>query len=366
MNFIFTIYHSSHIDLAFKCGASEISIPIEGLSKEGGVSVEEALKLEQLANEKGLTTIFICDKLSEERNFISLCKQIEPLLHKTIVISDIGLAKWLKDHSKIFHLSLEIGSANDDSVQGWIDYFGTACKRVLLNYQIEAKELHPLISKIPCESEILGLGDILMYYSPRELLSFSDQQKKEVSIQSDDAGPSEFKFLQSESGSVMYYSKGFSLLSYIEEFKDSKLSFMRINPRFFDTEMCEVLLKCFTEQDFSDLKKNWPKPLLHGYYGSNKSDSLFVHLPKRKKDENFKIAAEVIDFDENTILIRAMNPIPLGSELRAIDTKKREFIWNLENILDLEQNSLEILEKNKTGLIKRIRTLTTGSFLYFN
>jgi U32 family peptidase len=366
MNFTFTVYNETHFDLALKCKAAEICIPIEGLSKEGGVSVDEALKLENKANQKGLSIVFICDRLIEERSFSTFCEQIKPLLHKTLVISDIGAAKWLKEQKKSFHLSLEIGSANDDSVLGWINYFEPFCKRVVLNYQIEARELHPLISKISCESEILGLGDILMYYSPRELLSFTDQQQKEVSIQSEDAGPSEFKFLQSESGSVMYYSKGFSLLSYISEFTKSSLTSMRINPRFFDQEMCKTLLASFEDQNFNDLKKNWPKPLLHGYYGSNKSDGLFVHLPKRKKDENFEIAAEVIDFDENSILIRAMNSIPLGAELRAIDTKKREFIWNVNNLVDLEQKSLEILKKNETGLIKRIRTLTTGSFIYFN
>ena len=365
MKFNFLIYSASHLELAKSCGASEVTIPIEGLCKEGGVSIEKAEEFIEQAKKYQLDIILNCDQLVEERDFQNITQKLQRILNHKLCISDIGLAKWLNEKSVEFHLNLEIGSANEVSINQWISTFPKSLKRVLLNYQIEAKELHPIISNVQCESEILGLGSILMYYSPRKLLSFQNIDQKELFIQADDAGPSDFKFLEHQSGSVMYYSKDLCLLSYLKEFEESGLSIMRINPRFFNDEMHQILNDCFSNRSFDEIKKQWPIPLLHGYYGGNKSDSVFKHLPKRTKDANYEIAAEVIDFDEKSLLIKAINPIPKGAKLRAIDTKKREFIWNAENLSDLRKNELTILEKNTIGLTPRIRTLPTGSFIYF-
>lgn len=364
MNLNFRVHSESDLNFAIECEAKEVSIPINGLSKTGGIDHEEALKLSKKAKAHNLDVVFCCDKLVENATFPEFFDKIIELSNFGFVfISDLGSASKLNEMNIPFHLSLEIGSANQQSIETWQTMF-PSMKRISLNNQMSKEDLHPCIQKASCETELLVLGQILLYYSPRKLLSAGNIEQNKTLIQSDDAGPSSFPFEQHDSGAVMYYSKALNLLPYYVDFSDSNTTSLRIHCDFLTSEMRTILKKCLKNKHFDDMKQDWPGQLLHGYYGSNKSDSVFKHLPKRPKDQSRLCVAEVIDFDDKHLLIRALSKLSLGDSLEATDSKKREFTWSLEHLSNLEEQTIKNAKEGDLVFIKRIRTLLNGTYIY--
>ncbi|MFK8137211.1 MAG: U32 family peptidase, partial [Bdellovibrionales bacterium] len=158
---------------------------------------------------------------------------------------------------------------------------------LVISSEISYETLEQYTGALNVKTEILGLGPILLFYSPRKLLSYY-LDKPEDFYQSDyyieATGSSEesphkgFPLTENKFGSFMYLPKYLNLLDYQAELSISGISQFRIDLR--DEPSCwhsaselQKLLK--GDISFKELSQ---RDFTRGYFKKNKSDVLFHKL----------------------------------------------------------------------------------------
>ena len=101
-----------------------------------------------------------------------ICRaELLPYLNsQPFAFQDPGAAEWLKtpplSNSHSFHCGDE--NHNLKAIQGWVSYFGSQLRRLILSTEIPGSLLIHYCEqflRVPCE--ILGVGRILLFYTPR-------------------------------------------------------------------------------------------------------------------------------------------------------------------------------------------------------
>jgi putative protease len=365
MNFSALIQSSEELAHLDSSVIKEVIVPCNGLAREGGPNPDEARNIIEQSKAMGYETVLLADRLVEERNF----RQITALLEgwakiTTLRVQDTGIAHWLKEQGFTFQLSLETGNSNTIGIEGWLEMLAPAVSRVILNNQIPREHLLPILSGIKIDTEILGLGPILMYYTPRKLLSFQGIENDKIEATSEETGTKTFRFRESSAGTVMYFSKELCLLSYLEELNAAGLNWMRLDLRDLKKELITEALQAAQSGEILSLKEHWPYALLAGYYKTNKSDSIFKHLPKRRKEEDQIAVAEVLDISENQVLVRILEPVTTGTTVSAINTKGKTSTWAIENFAHLDGKSAFHAGENEIVRIPKVAKFLCGTYLY--
>ena len=139
LKYNFIIDREEHLTLAQASNISEIILPIEGLSKEGGFDIDEAIQLVKKALHLNLNCVILADRLVEESIFSDVVSQFSQFPTCSLRVSDIGLASWLFKKQISFQLSLETGNLNECGIEVWVKTFQPFVKRIVLNHQIAKK-----------------------------------------------------------------------------------------------------------------------------------------------------------------------------------------------------------------------------------
>lgn len=369
--FIDESFNLDHLVRLKKLGVEHLLVPLEGLSREKGMSKAKAqeLCLRLCAKDAGLSVTLLADRLVEQVEWGKFKKNLEPWMDYTLRVRDMGVALWLgRELKKDFELSLESGNANAQAVLGWEKSFGDKIKRLVLNPEMERDFLLPLLKQISAPTEILGLGAPLLYYSPRPQLSWTTPEQKESFISHEDVGHLPLKIVESTSGTALYYSRELCLLPYEQDLAEAGLTWLRLDFRSRTEQEWQALEKAAQEGTWSKLKHNWPRPLLHGFYGKNRSDAQFVNLGggNRRELKGIKLA-EVLDQDEELQLIRALETLSVGTEL-AFCTDKGEYKQkSIQKLFSVHGELLDAsvaLRAGEMGLVPRLRGISRGRGLY--
>ena len=111
----------------------------------------------------------------------NICQQLslwELSKFPTVRVCDPGAAWWLKTHHPniTLQLTVETGNYNLEALRGWCEIFSDSLERLILSIELPEKKLIEYCQKLPVACEILGVGQILLFYSPlrRFLLRFTD------------------------------------------------------------------------------------------------------------------------------------------------------------------------------------------------
>ncbi len=354
-----------HIEWASELGIREVVVSIKEFSREGGLAWESALELANECRLKEIEPVLLVDRLIEERDFDRIIQTLEIADDYKLRVQDIGLANWLHERKRKFQLLLDVGNANTKGILRWKGYFCDSVERFVLNNEIPEEHLLPILSDLGGESELLGLGPVMIYYSPRKLFAYQGIEKKEENVVSDETGQKTFRCKETDSGFVMYYSKELCLLPYCDELNIANLGAMRLDFRTWDNERFKSVKAYLNKAiNYDDFKKAWPESLLHGYYKTNKSDSVFEHLPKRKKLKGERIVAEVLDQSPYTYLLKAVSHLNLNQSVKAVNTKGELVSWDLSSLKNLNGEDLESVVASGLTVVKKQKKIFTGGFIY--
>jgi U32 family peptidase len=360
----FTAYVSTQAQLAWAedLGCAEVLIPLNGFSREEGFDLKDCPALLAESQQRGLEPILMADRLVEQAGFEALLARMLELPFKSIRVSDCGLAQRLLAQSRKVQLSLESGHANFEALQAWVSLM-PQLDRVVLNHQIPRRNLLPLLPKLKLETELLGLGPIAMYYTPRKLLSIQGCGSKESLIHSDEMGPGQYRLAESEAGTVMHYDKWLCLLPHREELQQAGLSHLRLDLRFVQAQELEALKTALQDVNFS-LRKAWERPLLHGFYGENKSDSIFSKLVGRRPDMERSVLGEVMDRVASRLLVLLQKNCALGDWVGAQHGRGDWLKWDLDELWTPQGEPLLAAKAGQLVLMKRPKNLAVGTYLY--
>jgi putative protease len=297
--------------LLIKNNISEIIVSCKELSWFHQNDLDTLLVLVQEIKKNNGIAILEWDLLHPENTLPSALKVFEKLpLHdfSAIRIQDPGVVHLIKNKYSWLpiHLILETGNHNFEALKKWEDYLGKQLERLVLSNELSKEHLEIYAKKLKTPLEVLIFGRILLFYSPRKLLSPLEKEKNidkfiEAFGTSEESPHSGFPIIENMHGTFMFNVKDLSLFDNLKEMTELGINNGRLDLRF-DKSIEQV----------EDLKNyHGPRPLIKGFYQINKTDVLFSKLKNKKtnrQDENFLGVVVDVERDKGiAIIIKASN-----------------------------------------------------------
>ena len=295
-------------------GVKDVIIAPEKLARFGKNTRQEVEKLAVAAQKNDLRPILLWDILMNENAFKRAVDYLNSFALKifyAIRLQDPGAFYYIKKNypQLKIQLILERGNHNMNALYSWYKAGGKSLDRLIVPLEFDQEILARLLKNIPVSVELLGLGRILLYHSPRKLLASEFQERKEDFLygkgSSEEVPHKGFTFLENQHGTFMFYPKDYCLLEYVKELKQMGVEFLRLDIPAKNRELYFIiadLLDNFSEESIVAIKKKHEREVIRGFYGANRSDSLFSKLknPHIRPTEDF--LGEVVEVKKKDYL----------------------------------------------------------------
>jgi putative protease len=342
-------------------GINDIILEPIGLARMGRLNKEKLISLALACYEFGITPLLQWDILMTEEGFkkaVTFFKELPLHLFKAVRVQDSGAAHYIRTHFpdiKI-HLILETGHHNWEGIQGWMDYLGDQLERVVLSLELSKGVLKKYLKKIPCETEILGIGRILLFYTPRNLVSPHFEMPEEfyeIKASSEETPHKNFSIVENRHGTFMFHPKGHDLLGDRNELGEMGLDFLRLDFKHADQTLIFEKLKTCLPSNLEDIKEYFSQKFIKGFFKANKSDVLFKKLKNhriQRKDEDY--LGDVVEVvKKKHIAIHLKNPKISLSAQDLIEFRTPEGKIKDQRVGFLKNALLEDLSLGQSGQI---------------
>lgn len=335
------------LKLAAQANLSEVIINTHELSRIGHMDIAAALHIAGHCKDQNISSILNWDILMTEDDFNKaqkLISQLDLSLFDAIRVQDIGALNYiLESTNKPIQLNLEVGNHNLEAVLGWLELAGERVERVILSIEVPKDVLKEWRECIPCEVELLGLGKILLFYSPRKLLSpvSTDQDEIIEALGSSEESPHKgFPIVENRHGTFMFHIKDFCLLENVKELFNMGINYMRADLSDVDFSMINELAPAVRNMDedaLRQIKENYPRAVMQGFYRVNKTDVLFPKLKNSrllKEDSKFLgLVLEVIKRKQILIQIKdGESSLSLGDQIELVTPEGKRFELKVEKM----------------------------------
>jgi putative protease len=385
MNVVTYIQDMHQLSLAREYGVKEILLGHRELNRFGKLTTKEFLHLAKTAKELGLKTVIEWDILMTEGQFavkgqmlLELIKDID-----SVRVQDPGAMQFVYENTnKPMQLILENGNHNLCGVMNWVSYFAERIEKVVLSIELARDTLKEYCEKLSIPVEFQGLGRILLFYTPRNLLSplvDLDEDTKKVSNEFIEAvGESEesphkgFPVIENAHGTFMFHIRHFYLLDFIGDLKEIGLQYLRIDLRFdnnFD-QLPQIMDIIQENADGKEFKKVYDHDVIRGFYHVNKSDVLFKKLKNyriQRKDESY--VGEVVDVAKShhmAIIVKGNAPFKIGDELKFITPEGKELQCKVHFLKNSSGKDLKQAAPGQLVLMNQFKGVWTKSSVYFS
>lgn len=363
-------------------GYEEVILEPKSLSRFGKLSRDEFLTLSSRARELNLRVLLEWDILMTEDVFAVKIPDVEALLpHADAVrVQDHGALNWILENSKLpLQFIAENGNHNIRALQGWIRLSEGRLERVILSIELAKATIQEYVEKLGVPCELLGFGRILLFYTPRPLLSALAPEKLAVNEEIAALGESEesphkgFPIVENQHGTFMFHIKEFCLVDYASELKDLGLHFFRIDQRWETpsrlTEISE-LVKNFDTEKFETLKNDYSQDLMRGFYLVNKTDVLFAKLKNsRLQKREGDYIGEVLEAEKGSHLaIMVKNPrgLKFTDALKILHPKGETFEAKIYSLKNLALEDVTEVPAGQIAVIQFIGGIWVKSQVFYN
>jgi len=275
----------------------EVLIESAAFARQGRLSDQDALSLAVLAREHDLRPVFVWDILMPEEVMSQVSKHLLELdltAFSAIRVRDIGAAAWLEEYfpDKSIQLVLDDGNHNLEGLLGWCEIFGERLERIVLSNELPRQKLEEYCTKLPVKCEILGVGRIMLFYSPRPLLSKNFHSKEGESAlwiesisASKESKEKPFPTIETMHGTMMFLHKDRFVLDRLDTLWEAGLHAVCIDLRHLSESshaasdiqnLCARLQKGDTT-----IRADWPNATLAPFFKSNNSTAQFYRLKSK-------------------------------------------------------------------------------------
>jgi putative protease len=352
------------------------------LSRFGKLSQDEFISLSKRAKELGLRVILEWDILMTEDVFVLKEKDVFSLLPFTdaLRVQDPGALNWaLEKTDKPLQFIAENGNHNLSALEGWIELSEGRLERIALSIELSKNSIKDYIEKLSVPCELLGLGRILLFYTPRPLLSALAPEKLSVNEEIAALGESEesphkgFPIVENAHGTFMFHIKEFSLLDFSLELKEMGLGYFRIDQRWeTPSKLKEVvgLVRSFDHSQFEAFKESYSQDLMRGFYLVNKTDVLFPKLKNsRLQNREGNFVGEVLETEKGSHLaVMVKNPkgLKLGDNLKIVHPKGQIIEAKIYSLKNLSLEEVEIVPAGQVALMQFVGGVWVKSQVFYN
>lgn len=377
------IKNAHQLQQAKEYGIDEIILEHRQLARFGDLDDETFISLSKLAKELQIKVTLEWDVLMTEVQFLkkeTLMLKLSKFVD-AIRVQDAGAMESVYTKTQLpMQLILENGNHNLNGVQHWIGLFNSQLKRVekvVLSIELARDTLKSYCDQLDVPVEILGLGRILLFYTPRNLLSpltknepISQIQYLEAIGESEESPHKGFPIIENRHGTFMFHIRNFFLLDYLEDLKEIGVSSLRFDLRFDqDFDHINSVVDVFKDSSKAkDFKQQYGHDVIRGFYHVNKSDVLFKKLKNnriQRKDDSF--VGEVVDVEKEghmAILIKGNICIAVGDNLKFITPEGKEYFCQIHLLTNTSAENLNSASKDHLVLMNRFKGVWTKSSVY--
>ena len=283
------------------------------LARQGKLSEKQVQSLALEAVQRGLRPVLVWDVLMTEQVMMNVCDRLKQwdLSHfSAIRVCDPGVGYWLKTYFPQIPLQLivETGNHNLESLKGWCDIFSGSLERLILSIELPEEKLIEYCQILPVSCELLGVGPILLFYSPRSLLvehlaeeDFNSDSPLylEATAAFEDSPNRHFPTLETAHGTLMFLDKDQFILDRLNGLQAAGLHTVRFDLRHLGQEgdvAVDIDKICYQSlQDPVSLRKNWHRETRAPFFNANRTTALFSRIkPKLSELRDDTCLAEVL------------------------------------------------------------------------
>ena len=376
----------SQSEIFKKAHIEDLILSPRGLSRWGRPSLEQTTTLALKGKAMGFRPILEWDLLMTERALTqakTLLKNLPVEVFYAIRVRDPGALAFIKREypRQNIQLILESGPHNLLGLKGWCEIAGRRLERVILSLELTREALASSIKGLPVPVEVLGLGPILLFSTPRALLTprFSGgggggggSEMIQIIGHSEETPHKGFPILENEQGTFMFNTKDRCLLEQMDELAHMGLSYFRLDLRSASTASSEDLhipignlLRNFSPEKAQDIKKRYPRKVIRGFYSANRSDALFPRLKNqhiRRQNTHSHYLGDVVDVKKKghlgLILKNARCDLKLGDILFFKTPEGREKMAPVLQLQDSSQQDLSRAQAGQLAFINHVSGVT--------
>lgn len=362
-------------------GFSEVILGHRELSRFGKLTSEEFSSLASRAKELGLRVIAEWDILMTENAFVNATRFVKEVsaVADVLRVQDPGALEWsLRETTLPVQFIAENGNHNIRALQGWIDHAQGRMERIILSIELSRDVIAEYCRSLSVPCELLGLGRILLFYTPRSLLSPLAPEKLRVNEELTALGESEesphkgFPIVENRHGTFMFHIKEFCLLEYAQDLAANGLGFFRLDLRFgMEKFLPEAtsLIRSFTTEGFDAFKEQYPQDFMRGFYLVNKTDVLFPKLKNsrlQKRDGDF--IGEVMDAEKGShlaIIVRNPKGLKKTDRLKILHPKGEEFEIKIHSLRNLSLEEVDEIGLDQMAIIPYVGGVWVKSQVFY-
>lgn len=378
MNFVTTISNMHELSLAKEYGVGEVLLGPKSLARMGKLDASELENLATSAKAVGLKTVLVWDILSTEFEFLVAKNAFEKidLAHIDCVrAQDPGVMHYLASKGIKLQLNLETGNHNLVGIKKYLQTYQALVDKIILSIELPEKKILEYCQKLDCPIEILGVGPILLFYTPRKLLGAQFEADDSVNRQvitalaeSEESPHKGFPVIENTHGTFMYHIKNFFILEYYETLVKGGLQSMRLDLWDVRPDFLESVYRFFNkETELSELKTAYGKDIIRGFYHINKSDVLFKRLKNhriQRNDESY--IGEVVDVIKEGFIVLNIKEgsLKLGDQITYKTPEGKLVESTISHLMDLDQGPLEQASRDSFVLVNIRKGVVSRSQIY--
>ncbi len=361
----------------------EVMIEPALLALEGRLSMDDAERLGTLARGSSLKPVLVWDVLMTHSTFQATCADLKRRdldRFDAIRVKDLGAAAWLQSNhpGTPLQLILEGNSHNMEAIKGWVEHFGDQLETVVLSIELPEKKLIQYCEEIPTKFEILGAGPILIFYSPRHLLSRALMPEESVSnaelwmtatSSSEESQGRAFVTKQTPHGTLMFLNKDQFILDKLQNLEDAGLDTVRVDLR--DRGECldaasgiEDTCRLIRKKDPS-IRRRWPRRTLAPFFGANATSKQFERLKSKLhalRDES--CLAQVISGENGKFMVLyAIRGFDSAQAKQLVLPNGEVLAFPPIKFLDSRGKAVERCEANRVFVISWVRKACNGALV---
>jgi len=269
--------------------ATEVLLEHRDLARLGFLDSSSLQRILKTCVMRGLSATLVWDILADDQTLVhgqNVLAELPMDQFHAIRVSDPGIAAFLKERYPDIplQLNLETGNHNLPGIQAWVREFQP--QRLVLSNELPLDQLARIRKAIDVPIETLAMGRILLFYTPRPLISGAKGEdiRREIAphfVTSVEDGK-HFPIEENQHGTFMYYEKDLFLLPYLEQIENAGLDAVRFELKFYPQHPLDGALEQFFDHGEGDalarIRSCLGPRLTRGFFKSNRTDKQFKKL----------------------------------------------------------------------------------------
>lgn len=368
----------------------EVIVSLREISRVSETTKDEFYKIISRNQALKLPLVLEWDVLKQDSLFkknVDLFKSLPLHELKAVRVQDPGALHVIKEQFSWLkvQLILENGNHNLEGLRRWCLYLGDQLDRLVLSNELSKDHLQKYAAELKTSLEVLAFGRILLFYSPRQLLTPLKKDEhlahaETISRNLEAFGTSEesphagFPLIENEHGTFMFNVKDLFLVDHLNELQEMKIGAARFDLRFDNSfKNLDFMLRSFlnetSAEEIQQLKAVNPRPVIKGFYNINKTDVLFSKLKNKRierQDENY--LGEIVDVERDFSLAMIVKSktklLSLNDEIRIVTPEGKTKMFAVSEMKNTSGDLLKKAGMNDIVLLPFVRGIVGKSQVY--